>query len=258
LGACATSPRSSSATSNKVIDGNYYPVEEAKHSNMRYRPVGGGVQGLADAFIELRLAFESAEAKALNRDIFETIYFGAVQASMELAKENGPYETFAGSPMSQGILQVDTWDQNPKPKLSWAWEELRGQVLEHGVRNSLLLVPMPTASTSQILDNNEAFEPFTSNIYSRRVLYVCFVSCFDFGTDLSTSAGDFVMTNQHLVKDLIKCTTKSFSGTIALLRNVVHPKTKEHAPLVSEEVYDIVMANAARQDAAVMYDRDLE
>jgi ribonucleoside-diphosphate reductase alpha chain len=122
-------------------------VEEAKHSNMRHRPVGAGVQGLADAFIELRLAFESAEAKALNRDIFETIYFGAVQASMELAKEHGPYEKFAGSPISQGILQVDTWDQNPKPKLSWGWEELRGQVVEYGVRNSLLLAPMPTAST---------------------------------------------------------------------------------------------------------------
>lgn len=172
---------------NKVIDGNYYPVEEAKRSNFRHRPVGVGVQGLADAFIELRLPFESPEAKQLNRDIFETIYFAACTASMELAKVHGPYETFQGSPMSQGIFQFDMWDQKPNPRLGWDWDQLRRDVVEFGVRNSLLVAPMPTASTSQILGNNEAFEPFTSNIYSRRVL-----------------AGDFVLINQHLVKDLIK------------------------------------------------------
>ncbi len=168
---------------NRVIDANYYPVEEARCSNLRHRPVGVGVQGLADAFIELRMPFESAEAKALNRDIFETIYFGACEASMELAVRDGPYETFAGSPMSQGVFQFDMWDEKPR---KWDWEPLRAQVIKHGVRNSLLVAPMPTASTSQILGNNEAFEPFTSNIYSRRVL-----------------AGDFVLINQHLVRDLI-------------------------------------------------------
>lgn len=173
---------------NKVIDGNYYPVEEARRSNFRHRPIGLGVQGLADAFLQMRLPFESESAKKLNRDIFETIYFGAVESSMELAKEHGPYETFPGSPMSQGIFQFDMWEnQTPNPKLRWNWETLREQVMKHGVRNSLLVAPMPTASTSQILGNNEAFEPFTSNIYSRRVL-----------------AGDFVMVNQHLVRDLIK------------------------------------------------------
>jgi ribonucleoside-diphosphate reductase alpha subunit len=172
---------------NKVIDGNFYPVPEAKTSNAKHRPIGIGVQGLADAFLELRYPFESNEAKQLNRDIFESIYFGAMQASMELAKEHGPYESYAGSPVSKGIFQFDMWDQKPNPELGWDWETLRTQVIEHGVRNSLLLAPMPTASTSQILGNNEAFEPFTSNIYSRRVL-----------------AGDFVVVNQHLVKDLIK------------------------------------------------------
>lgn len=172
---------------NKVIDGNYYPVPEAKKSNMRHRPVGIGVQGLADAFLELRYPFESPEARALNRDIFETIYFGAVQASMELSKEHGPYETFPGSPMSEGIFQFDMWNQKPNPALGWDWDQLKRDVVAHGVRNSLLVAPMPTASTSQILGNNECIEPFTSNIYSRRVL-----------------AGDFVVVNQHLVRDLIK------------------------------------------------------
>ena len=172
---------------NRVIDGNYYPVEEARTSNLRHRPVGVGVQGLADAFLQMRFPFESVEAKQLNRDIFETIYFGACESSMELAKRDGWYETFPGSPISQGIFQFDMWDQKPNPKLGWDWEGLRQNIMTHGVRNSLLVAPMPTASTSQILGNNEAFEPFTSNIYSRRVL-----------------AGDFVMVNQHLVRDLIK------------------------------------------------------
>lgn len=170
---------------NKVIDGNYYPLIEAENSNKRHRPVGIGVQGLADAFMLLRLPFESEEAAILNRDIFETIYFGAMEASMELAKENGAYETFKGSPLSEGKFQFDLWNTTPTDR--WNWEGLRKQVLEHGVRNSLLLAPMPTASTSQILGNNECFEPYTSNVYNRRVL-----------------SGEFVVVNKHLLKDLVE------------------------------------------------------
>ena len=168
---------------NKVIDQNYYPVPEARNSNMRHRPVGLGVQGLADAFLLLRLPFESDEARTLNRDIFETMYFAAVEASMEMAKEEGAYETFKGSPISEGKFQFDLW--NVKPTARWDWDKLREQVIEHGVRNSLLLAPMPTASTSQILGNNECFEPYTSNIYSRRTL-----------------SGEYVVVNKHLLRDL--------------------------------------------------------
>jgi ribonucleoside-diphosphate reductase alpha chain len=170
---------------NKIIDGNYYPVEEARRSNMRHRPIGIGVQGLADAFILLRLPFDSPEALQLNREIFETIYFAAVTASKDLAKEHGHYETFEGSPISKGIFQFDMW--NAKPTDRWDWETLREEVKKTGVRNSLLLAPMPTASTSQILGNNECFEPYTSNIYTRRVL-----------------SGEFIVVNKHLLKDLVK------------------------------------------------------
>mmetsp|Transcript_8625 Transcript_8625/g.10358 ORF Transcript_8625/g.10358 Transcript_8625/m.10358 type:complete len:508 (-) Transcript_8625:477-2000(-) len=172
---------------NKVIDVNFYPVKEAERSNMRHRPIGIGVQALADAFLELRMPFESQEARKLNRDIFETMYFGAVTASMELAKEEGHYKTFPGCPMSQGIFQFDMWNEEPNPELGWDWDSLKEQVKEHGVRNSLLLAPMPTASTSQILGNNECFEPYTSNIYSRRVL-----------------AGEFTVVNKHLLRDLLE------------------------------------------------------
>ncbi len=173
---------------NKVIDRNYYPVKEAENSNMRHRPVGLGVQGLADAFIMLRMPFTSDEAKALNQEIFETLYFAAVTASMEMAKEEGPYSTFAGSPMSQGEFQYNMWGMKDE-ELSgrWDWASLRKEVMEHGVRNSLLVAPMPTASTSQILGNNEAFEPYTSNIYTRRVL-----------------SGEFIVVNKHLLEDLVK------------------------------------------------------
>ncbi len=170
---------------NKVIDGNYYPVVEAENSNKRHRPIGIGVQGLADAFMLLRLPFESEEAQLLNRDIFETIYFGAMTASMELAIEHGAYETFKGSPLSEGKFQFDLWNITPTDR--WDWETLRKKILEHGVRNSLLMAPMPTASTSQILGNNECFEPFTSNVYNRRVL-----------------SGEFVVVNKHLLKDLVE------------------------------------------------------
>merc|ERR1719223_648675 len=154
---------------NKVIDRNYYPVEEARRSNMRHRPVGLGVQGLADAFMMIRLPFESVLAKKLNTDIFETIYFAACEASCELAARDGPYETFAGSPASKGQLQFDMWGRTPQSG-RWDWSELKVRIAKHGLRNSLLVAPMPTASTAQILGNNESFEPYTQNLYVRRVL----------------------------------------------------------------------------------------
>ena len=170
---------------DKVIDANYYPVAEARNSNMRHRPIGIGVQGLADTFILLRQAFESEEAKQLNKDIFETIYYAALTASKDLAIENGPYESYKGSPVSKGILQFDMW--NVKPSERWEWDLLRDEIKKNGVRNSLLLAPMPTASTAQILGNNECFEPYTSNIYTRRVL-----------------SGEFIIVNKHLLRDLVK------------------------------------------------------
>jgi ribonucleoside-diphosphate reductase alpha chain len=170
---------------NKVIDVNYYPVPEARNSNMRHRPIGLGVQGLADAFIMLRMPFDSPEARQLNEEIFETIYFGAMEASMELSKQLGPYETFKGSPVSKGIFQFDMWGVTPKSG-RWDWDQLKRSVKQHGVRNSLLLAPMPTASTSQILGNNECFEPYTSNIYTRRTL-----------------SGEFIIANKHLMRDLM-------------------------------------------------------
>ncbi|MEG9327325.1 ribonucleoside-diphosphate reductase subunit alpha [Salinimicrobium catena] len=173
---------------NKVIDRNYYPVQEAENSNFRHRPVGLGVQGLADTFIKLRMPFTSDEAKKLNQEIFETLYFAAVSASMEMAKEEGPYSSYEGSPMSKGQFQFNLWgikDEDLSGR--WDWAKLRKQVLKNGVRNSLLVAPMPTASTSQILGNNEAFEPYTSNIYTRRVL-----------------SGEFIVVNKHLLEDLVE------------------------------------------------------
>lgn len=169
---------------NKVIDVNYYPVEEARRSNMRHRPIGIGVQGLADAFILMRFPFESEEAAQLNKEIFETLYFAAMTASKDLAKVHGTYETYAGSPVSKGIFQYDFWNVTPSSR--WNWTALKEEVAKYGVRNSLLLAPMPTASTSQILGNNECFEPYTSNIGTRRVL-----------------SGEFVVVNKHLLHDLV-------------------------------------------------------
>ncbi|XVJ65119.1 MAG: ribonucleoside-diphosphate reductase subunit alpha [Lacibacter sp.] len=169
---------------NKIIDNNYYPIEEARTSNMKHRPIGLGVQGLADVFILLRLPFESELAKMLNKNIFETIYFAAMTASKDLAKEQGAYESFAGSPVSKGIFQFDMWGVTPTDR--WDWATLKEDVKQFGVRNSLLLAPMPTASTSQIFGNNECFEPYTSNIYTRRVL-----------------SGEFIIVNKHLLKDLV-------------------------------------------------------
>jgi ribonucleoside-diphosphate reductase alpha subunit len=170
---------------NKVIDVNYYPVIEAKNSNMRHRPIGIGVQGLADVFILLRMPFDSPEARGLNTDIHETIYFAAMESSMELATEHGTYESYKGSPVSKGIFQFDMWGVTPTSG-RWDWTKLKQEVKKNGVRNSLLLAPMPTASTSQILGNNECFEPYTSNIYTRRTL-----------------SGEFIIANKHLMKDLI-------------------------------------------------------
>jgi ribonucleoside-diphosphate reductase alpha subunit len=170
---------------NKVIDVNYYPVIEARNSNLRHRPIGLGVQGLADVFIMLRMPFDSPEARKLNEEIFETIYFGAMEASMELAKVEGTYETFKGSPVSKGIFQFDMWGVTPSSG-RWDWDSLKREVKQHGVRNSLLVAPMPTASTSQILGNNECFEPYTSNIYTRRTL-----------------SGEFIVANKHLMRDLM-------------------------------------------------------
>ena len=149
---------------NKVIDVNYYPVKEAENSNMRHRPIGIGVQGLADAFLKMRFPFDSAEARQLNKDIFETIYFAACSESADIAVKEGAYQTFEGSPASKGILQFDMWNVEPSDR--WDWDTLKKQIKSTGLRNSLLLAPMPTASTSQILGNNECFEPYTANIYS--------------------------------------------------------------------------------------------
>jgi len=170
---------------NKVIDINFYPVPEARNSNMRHRPIGIGVQGLADAFALMRFPFESPEAIQLNKDIFETIYFGAVTASMEMATQDGTYESYEGSPASKGELQFDMWGVTPGKR--WDWDGLKKQIKKNGLRNSLLLAPMPTASTSQILGNNECFEPFTSNLYTRRTL-----------------SGEFVVINKYLLRDLIE------------------------------------------------------
>jgi len=170
---------------NKVIDRNHYPVEEARRSNMLHRPIGLGVQGLADAFLIMRLPFESEAAKTLNEDIFETIYFAACESSCELAARDGPYATFDGSPASRGQLQFDLWGRTPKSG-RWNWTGLKEKIAKHGLRNSLLVAPMPTASTAQILGNNEAFEPYTQNLYVRRVL-----------------SGEFVQVNRHLLRDLI-------------------------------------------------------
>jgi ribonucleoside-diphosphate reductase alpha chain len=170
---------------NKVIDHNFYPVPEAEVSNMKHRPIGIGVQGLADVFMMLRMPFESPEAKALNKDIFETIYYAALKESNRLAKTEGAYETFKGSPASQGILQFDMWNVTPSDR--YDWDDLRESIKRYGLKNSMLISPMPTASTSQILGNNECFEPYTSNLYLRR-----------------TMAGEFVVVNKHLVKDLIE------------------------------------------------------
>ena len=170
---------------NEVIDRNLYPVPETEISNKRHRPLGIGVQGLADVYIQMKMPFESDQASALNKEIFAAIYYGAMKASMEMAKQDGAYETFKNSPLSQGKFQFDLWGVDPSPR--WDWESLRQDVITHGVRNSLLTACMPTASTSQIQGNNECIEPYTSNLYVRRTL-----------------SGDFIVANKHLIRSLMK------------------------------------------------------
>mgnify|MGYP000412424970 CR=1 FL=1 len=209
---------------NKVIDRNYYPVKEAENSNMRHRPIGLGVQGLADAFILLRMPFTSDEAKELNEEIFETIYFAAVTASMELFQEEGPYSTFEGSPISKGEFQYNMWNIKDEDLSGrWDWKSLRTEVMANGVRNSLLLAPMPTASTSQILGNNEAFEPYTSNIYTRRVL-----------------SGEFIVVNKHLLYDLVKLDLWNENLKQEIMRNNGSIQNIDVIPADIKELYKTV------------------
>lgn len=212
---------------NRVIDRNFYPVPEAKKSNFRHRPIGLGVQGLADALQMLRLPFESPAARALNKHIFETIYFGAVEASVELAEKEGFYETFPGSPASKGLFQFDMWskdlaspDEKIKPTANfWDWEPLRKRMMEHGLRNSLLVAPMPTASTSQILNNNESFEPYSSNIYVRRVL-----------------SGEFIVVNPHLLEDLIE---RGFWNDVTRKQLIADEGSVQNLPGLPEDIREL-------------------
>ena len=209
---------------NKVIDRNYYPVKEAENSNMRHRPIGLGVQGLADTFIQLRMPFTCDEAKKLNQDIFETIYFAAVTASMEEAKADGPYQTFKGSPISKGEFQYNLWGLKDEDLSGlWDWAKLRKQVVKHGVRNSLLVAPMPTASTSQILGNNECFEPFTANIYKRNTL-----------------SGEYAIINKHLVEDLVNLGIWSDNIRMKLIIDNGSVQNIDEIPADIKEVYKTV------------------
>ncbi len=209
---------------NKVIDRNYYPLIEAENSNMRHRPVGLGVQGLADAFIMLRMPFTSDEAKQLNQEVFETLYFAAVTASMEMAKEEGPYSTFEGSPISNGEFQFNLWGLKDSDLSGrWDWASLRKEVMEHGVRNSLLVAPMPTASTSQILGNNEAFEPYTSNIYTRRTL-----------------SGEFIVVNKHLLEDLVDAGIWNETLKQEIMRNNGSIQSIDEIPQDIKDLYKTV------------------
>jgi ribonucleoside-diphosphate reductase alpha chain len=209
---------------NRVIDRNYYPVKEAENSNFRHRPVGLGVQGLADTFILLRMPFTSDEAKQLNQDIFETLYYAAVTASMEEAKADGPYKTYKGSPISEGLFQHNLWNiEDDELSGRWDWDKLRKNVLKHGVRNSLLVAPMPTASTSQILGNNEAFEPYTSNIYTRRVL-----------------SGEFIVVNKHLLEDLVSLGLWNEDLKEEIMRNNGSIQDVENIPDELKQLYKTV------------------
>ena len=204
---------------NRVIDVNYYPVEEARNSNMRHRPIGLGVQGLADTFAMLGLSFESPEAKVLNKEIFETIYFASCTASKDAAIAEGAYSTFEGSPASEGLLQFDLWEMNEHSG-RWDWDSLKSEIVDNGMRNSLLLAPMPTASTSQILGNNECFEAFTSNLYVRRTL-----------------SGEFIVPNRHLIKDLIKLGIWSLEMKDEILRHKGSIQEIEGIPQNIKELY---------------------
>jgi ribonucleoside-diphosphate reductase alpha chain len=226
---------------NCVIDVNYYPVPEARNSNMRHRPIGIGVQGLADTFIKLRLPFTSEEARHLNKDIFETIYFSAVTASCDLAAEHGPYETYEGSPISQGEFQYNLWGMTEEDLSGrWDWNALRKKVKKHGVRNSLLLAPMPTASTSQILGNNECFEPYTSNLYTRRVL-----------------SGEFIVVNKHLLVDLVKLGLWNEDVKNAIMANNGSIQSIEGIPDNLKELYKTVWEMSMKDIIDMSADRGI-
>lgn len=221
---------------NKIIDVNYYPIPEAERSNMRHRPIGIGVQGMADAFILMRLPFESEKAQFLNQQIFETIYYGALEASCELAELDGTYETYPGSPVSKGILQYDMWDK--KPSDLWNWDELKAKIAIHGVRNSLLLAPMPTASTAQILGNNESFEPYTSNVYTRRVL-----------------SGEFPIVNHHLLQDLTELDLWDDDMKNQIIANNGSIQTIERIPEEIRNLYKTVWEISVRTLIKMAADR---
>ena len=207
---------------NKVIDCNYYPTEKTKKSNFRHRPLGIGVQGLADVFLLLNLSFSSQEARKLNKDIFETIYYSALQESCRISQIDGPYETFSGSPAPQGILQFDLWS-SPQSNDRYNWTELKKDIVLYGLRNSVLLAPMPTASTSQILGYNECFEPMTSNIYSRRTL-----------------AGEFMLTNKYLMYDLLELGLWNEKIKNSIIANNGSVQNIESIPLAIREKYKTV------------------
>lgn len=221
---------------NKIIEVNFYPIPEARRSNMRHRPIGIGVQGLADAFIMMRLPFESPEASKLNQQIFETIYYGSLEASCELAEEFGPYETYEGSPVSKGILQYDMWNKTPTDL--WNWTELKVKIAKHGVRNSLLVAPMPTASTAQILGNNESFEPYTSNVYNRRVL-----------------SGEFQVVNHHLIKDLTELGLWDDDMKNNIIANNGSVQEIESIPAEIREIYKTVWEMSVKHQIQMAADR---
>ncbi|KPI92653.1 PREDICTED: ribonucleoside-diphosphate reductase large subunit [Papilio xuthus] len=221
---------------NKIIDVNFYPVPEAKNSNMRHRPIGIGVQGLADTFVLLRIPYESEEAIKLNQQIFETIYYGALEASCELAQKEGVYSTYEGSPTSQGILQYDMWDKTPTDL--WDWSVLKEKIAKHGLRNSLLLAPMPTASTAQILGNNESFEPFTSNIYQRRVL-----------------SGEFQVVNHHLLRDLTQADLWDEDMKNLIIHNNGSIQNIERIPKDIRELYKTVWEISVKTTIKMAADR---
>lgn len=226
---------------NKVIDRNYYPVVEARNSNMRHRPVGLGVQGLADTFIKLRMPFDSDEAKALNKEIFETMYYAAVTSSKDLAIQEGPYETYQGSPISEGKFQHNLWGvEDDALSGRWDWKTLRQEIAQHGVRNSLLMAPMPTASTSQILGNNECFEPYTSNVYTRRVL-----------------SGEFIVVNKHLLHDLIQLGLWNDDMKNALMATNGSVQNIEGVPENIKEIYKTVWEISMKDILDMAADRGL-
>ncbi|XP_013142738.1 PREDICTED: ribonucleoside-diphosphate reductase large subunit [Papilio polytes] len=221
---------------NKIIDVNFYPVPEAKNSNMRHRPIGIGVQGLADTFVLMRIPYESDKAIKLNQQIFETIYYGALEASCELAQREGVYSTYEGSPASQGILQYDMWDKTPSDL--WDWSVLKEKIAKHGLRNSLLLAPMPTASTAQILGNNESFEPFTSNIYQRRVL-----------------SGEFQVVNHHLLRDLTQADLWDDDMKNLIIHNNGSIQNIERIPKDIRELYKTVWEISVKTTIKMAADR---